>query len=261
MAGESAPAYAFGRDEIAAERLGMLHRLFSSTSLELVEEACGERRFDLVVDLGCGPGYTTAMLAEALRPARLLGLDLGREFLAIARRDVASARFVEHDLCHVPFPEAPADLLYGRYVLSHLPETPRRLAEWTSQLRVGGLLLAEENEWVAAREPAFEGYLELAAEVLTSQGSDLYIGARLEAAMAGLPLRAVVSRVREVSPPSAAVARMFRLNLRSWAGHPAARPHAAEVAEIGRQLERLSGSSEQGRITWGLRQLAAELTG
>ena len=81
-------AYAFGRDGIAAGRLGMLHRIFLPASLELIGDARVDRRVDAVIDLGCGPGYTTAMLDQALHPARLIGLDLGEEFLALARRDV-----------------------------------------------------------------------------------------------------------------------------------------------------------------------------
>ncbi|MGH7882054.1 MAG: class I SAM-dependent methyltransferase [Candidatus Dormibacteraceae bacterium] len=166
----TSPAYAFGRDELAAERLGILHQIFSPASLELVEEACQDRQLRLALDLGCGPGYTTAMLAQALPPTRLVGLDLGQNFLAMARRNLAGATFLEHDLCQIPFPETPADLLYARYVLSHLQDVPKRLREWTSQLNVGGLLLVEENEWLETSEPIFKRYLELVAEVLASQG-------------------------------------------------------------------------------------------
>jgi trans-aconitate 2-methyltransferase len=261
MAGVDSPDYAFGRDGIAATRLGMLHRIFSPAGLELVADACGGRRLDVAIDLGCGPGYTTRMLGEALRPARLIGLDLGQEFLGIARRDVLGAAFVEHDLYQVPLPGAPADLLYARYVLSHLRDVPERLGDWASQLRPGGLLLVEENDWLEAREPVFKRYLELATEVMASGGGDMYIGSRLEASLDGLPLRPVVSRVREVSPSSAAVARMFRLNLLSWGDHPAARPYAAEVNDIRQALDHLCDSPDEGRITWGLRQLAAERAG
>lgn len=256
----SAPGYAYGRDGIAAVRLGMLHEIFSPAGRELIEAVRGERTFGLVVDLGCGPGHTTRMLGEMLHPARLVGLDLGREFLEIARRDVAGAAFLEHDLTRIPFPEAPADLMYARYVLTHLRDVPGRLRDWGSQLVPGGLLLVEENEWVEAREPAFERYMTLSTEVLAHGGTDLYIGSRLEGHLIGLPLRVVVSRVREVSPPSAAVARMFALNLRSWGEHPGARPHADEVAWLRAELERLSQSPETGRITWALRQLAVERT-
>ncbi|MGH7882055.1 MAG: hypothetical protein ACREN8_04005 [Candidatus Dormibacteraceae bacterium] len=71
-------------------------------------------------------------------------------------------------------------------------------------------------------------------------------------------MRIVVSKVREISPSTAAVARMFRLNLRSWSDHPTAHQRTDEVTVIRQALNRLSESSAQGQITWGQRQLAVE---
>ena len=45
---------------------------------------------ELVYDLGCGPGNSTALLREAYPQARLVGLDNSKTMLAKARSDSAT---------------------------------------------------------------------------------------------------------------------------------------------------------------------------
>ncbi|GAG40450.1 unnamed protein product, partial [marine sediment metagenome] len=68
-------SYAFGDTEIAATRLGMVARVFEPASRAFLREVDPAAR-ELVVDLGCGPGHTTALLAEALQCRRTVGLDV-----------------------------------------------------------------------------------------------------------------------------------------------------------------------------------------
>ena len=240
--------YAFGRDHVAARRLAMMHELLVSASRALLERVAGERGFDVVFDLGCGPGLTTRLLEDVLRPARLVGLDLSEPFLALARAAVPRGRFLRHDLHDLPWPQAPADLVYARYVLTHLADPEARLREWLSQLNPGGLLVVEENDWIACRQPVLARYLATVAGLLAGRGHDLYVGRRLAAA--GMPR---TSRVHEVSSPTAAVAAMFRLNLSSWGRHT-----DADVARLDRELAELERSTDHGEIVWGLRQLVFE---
>lgn len=242
--------YTFGRDELAARRMELLDEVFGPAGgLVLRELAGGRPEWGTVLDLGCGPGLTTSRLSDVLRPARLVGLDLAETFLRIARQRVPGATFLAHDLNQLPYPAAPADLIYARYVLSHLPEPERHLAAWRSQLSDGGLLVVEKNHSIRAWEPVFDHYLRCAAEVMGGAGGDLYIGRSLTAT------GALVDRVAEISPPTGLTARMFRLNLRSWSQH-AGPERAEEIAQIDRRLGELEESSGQGSITWFLRQIA-----
>jgi trans-aconitate 2-methyltransferase len=252
---DATDTYAFGRDEVAARRLSLLHEVFEPTSRALLEEVRSLGSHSAALDLGCGPGFTTRLVADVVRPERLTGIDAAEAFLERARRHVPTATFVAHDLTQPPLPGAPADLLYARYVLGHLGDVERHLAAWAAELTPYGLLVVEDNEWIDVPQPAFARYLELSREVMAAQHADLYPGARLAAPEAHGPLRAVLSRVVEVSPPSATVACMFRLNLGAWSRRPAARPHAAELDRLERELDRLAESPAGGEITWGIRQL------
>lgn len=53
---------------------------------------------ELVYDLGCGPGNSTALLREACPKARLVGLDNSKTMLAKARIELPQVQFKEADL-------------------------------------------------------------------------------------------------------------------------------------------------------------------
>ena len=250
--GVSTGTYAFGRDGVAAARLRLLHEVFAPTSRQLLQEVSRLRQFQRVLDLGCGPGLTTGLLQELMEPDRLAGIDLGAAFLDMARHAVPDATFFEHDLLSLPFPGAPVDLMYARYVLTHLPDPGRRLEEWATQLGPDGLIVLEDNERVDAGVPVFARYLEIAGQVIASGGGDLYLGRALDEGR----FRPVIDHVRHVTPPTQLVARMFRLNLSSWRDRPAALPHRDELHVIDGELRRLETAPGEGTITWRMRQLA-----
>ena len=60
--------YAFGIDESAARRLKMVHELLTPTSGALLKEVLQRGHFEVVFDLGCGPGETSRLLNDVLRP-------------------------------------------------------------------------------------------------------------------------------------------------------------------------------------------------
>jgi SAM-dependent methyltransferase len=244
-------AYAFGRDDVAARRLRMMHDLLAPASTSLLAEVACLGPFDVVLDLGCGPGWTSRLLDGVLRPGRLVGLDLSEPFLRLASAALPRGRFLRHDLLQLPWPGTPAGLAYARYVLTHLSDPEALVRQWMSQLRPGGLLVLEENEWIACRQPVFVQYLDTVGELLTGRGHDLNVGSRL-AAIGPPPQR--LSRVREVPAPTAHVAAMFRLNLSAWRGHPDL-PRRVDVTWLDRELAELERSPEHGEITWGLRRL------
>jgi trans-aconitate 2-methyltransferase len=256
-------SYALGHSEIAATRLEMVARVFEPATRLFLREAGGASR-NLGVDLGCGPGHTTALLAEVLRCRRTVGLDFSAEFVARARR-FGSDRiaFCVHDVTAVPFPEAPADLVYCRLLLTHLRDPARVIARWATQLFPGGLLMLEEVESIATSSPALERYLEILDQMLRSQSNQLYIGSELERAVVPPSLAKRKSRVLEfpVSPIDAAA--MFALNLRTWRDHPFVRGHVeeAEVQRLERELDALQNHVPKGvEIVWKLRHLIYERT-
>jgi SAM-dependent methyltransferase len=232
----------------------MVHDLLAPTSRALLEEVLPRGNFEVVFDLGCGPGETSRLLNDVLHPPLLVGLDLSEPFLQLARAAVPGGEFIRHDIRQLPWPRSPADLVYSRYVLTHLPDPEARLREWTSQLTADGLLVIEENEWIVCGNPVFARYLEIVGQLLAGRGHDLYVGRRL--AMFE-PRWQRISRVSEVPGPTARVASMFRLNLSAWRAQPDV-PSSVDLEELDRALAALEESAEPAGITWGVRQLVIE---
>jgi SAM-dependent methyltransferase len=154
--------YAFGDSEPAARRLGLLADVFEPPSRAFLTRFAAEP-VDLAVDLGCGPGHSTRLVASVLGARRTLGLDQSASFVALAEADAPpGVEFAVHDVTVVPFPASAAGLVYGRFLLTHLHDPPAALAAWATQLAPGGLLLADEVERIHTSQPALRRYLEVA---------------------------------------------------------------------------------------------------
>jgi trans-aconitate 2-methyltransferase len=92
-----------------------------------------------VVDLGCGPGNSTALLALRWPHADVVGIDSAAAMLAKARDGGIAARWLEADIASWT-PDAPVDLLFSNAALQWLPDHQILLPRLLSHLRPGGVL-------------------------------------------------------------------------------------------------------------------------
>jgi trans-aconitate 2-methyltransferase len=74
-----------------------------------------------VVDIGCGPGNSTELLAERFPDADVIGLDSSAEMLVEARKRLPKATFVEADIARWT-PQEPVDLLFANAVFQWVPD-------------------------------------------------------------------------------------------------------------------------------------------
>jgi len=97
-----------------------------------------------VVDVGCGPGKTSAALIEAVRPGgRVVGLDASAERLEYARRQYSTdgLTFTRHDALEDLSELGVFDFVWCRFFLEYHRESADRLyANLDRLVRPGGIL-------------------------------------------------------------------------------------------------------------------------
>lgn len=133
-----------------------------------------------VVDLGCGPGNSTELLAARFPEARVFGVDSSSDMLAEARRRLPGCPFVQADVAQFA-PEPAPDLLFANAVLQWLPDHATLLPGLARRLAPGGCLAVQMPDNLeepshrlmraVAAEPPFAEALAAAAAARTRLGS------------------------------------------------------------------------------------------
>lgn len=255
--GHPAP-YLFGDTDVAARRLQILAEVFADSTRPFLRDAATRTR-PLAVDLGCGPGFSTHLLANVLACDHVVGVDNSQHFIALARATTtATVSFHLHDVASVPFPVPPADLLFCRLLLTHMNDPRSVIARWATQLRPGGLLLMEEVEWIDTTHPVFRPYLDIVEALLRHQSNDPYVGRVLDALGSTETLIRRTSDVRRLRVTNQRAAAMFVLNAQAWSAHPfiTASYSSTTIAALQEKLASLASTpSSSSDIEWGMRQI------
>lgn len=268
-------AYDYGHHGQAARRLRMSAEAFSASSRRFLSTVL-DRPVRLALDLGCGPGYSTKLLAEVSRPRQTIGLDTLEPFLSLARSGAPDGvSFINHDVTKVPFPIGPADLIYCRFLLGYLDEPETLVSQWGSELLPGGLLLMEEVEWISTTNPVIGRYFEMLSSMLAHQGHR-YIGLahrrdelRVEgfgAVLGRIPetaaLRRRLSQTSNVSRTAGPVSRGFLVHVQEVMQHDpflASTQGEEALGLLASDLAALAvGSDRRREVYWTLRQVAFE---
>jgi SAM-dependent methyltransferase len=107
----------------------------------LLDPIARKRKFQRVLEAGCGTGYLSKTLAERYGWP-MFPVDLGWEGLEYAR-GMQAPRPVQCDIAALPFGDGAFDLLLSMDVIVHFPrgEETRPAAEFARVLRPGGLLV------------------------------------------------------------------------------------------------------------------------
>lgn len=130
-------------------RLELQHRLWLPTARAAWRRAAlgpGQS----VLDLGCGPGFTTLELARIVGvDGRALGLENDPAYLAHARilceqAQLPQLRIQTHDLASDPLSLAGFDLIWCRWLVMFLPDPEPLLLQLQTTLRPGGQALFHE---------------------------------------------------------------------------------------------------------------------
>jgi SAM-dependent methyltransferase len=160
-----------------------------------------------VLDVGSGPGTLTAEVARRVAPGLVVGLDLSRAMVELARERHPPGRtpnlaFRHGDILAAGW-EGAFDVVNVARTLSWIPESAAALARMARAAAPGGRVVVLEvdharTEWVRPPRPwarFFEAFLEWRA----AAGLDNAIASRLRALLAGAGLVDVEVRRRAIT--------------------------------------------------------------
>jgi trans-aconitate 2-methyltransferase len=95
-----------------------------------------------IIDLGSGPGNSTALLHERFPAARLSGVDSAPDMLRAARAALPGVAWIEADVAHYE-PDGPVDLLFANAVLHWVPDHARFFPRLFAKVTPGGVLAVQ----------------------------------------------------------------------------------------------------------------------
>ena len=139
------------------------------------------------IDIGCGPGNSTELLAAQFPQASIRGLDNSADMIAAARKRLPQLRFDVKDIERW-HETGPFDLIVGNAVLQWVARHEALLPALVSKLAAGGSLALqmpdnlEESAHRLMREVAAEG--PWAARLENSGRTQLYVAPRYYALLA-----------------------------------------------------------------------------
>lgn len=169
------------------QRLRRLSRVMWPTTLSLFQRV-GIRPGLACLDVGCGGGDVTFELARLVgAEGKVVGMDIDETKVELARRDakIQQAENVEFRKSGIGDSklEPAFDVVYARFLLTHLTDAPAAVCEMKQALRPGGVLIVEDidfrGHFCHPDSPALWRYIELYTQAARHAGGDPNIGPRL----------------------------------------------------------------------------------
>ena len=115
--------------------------------LALLAAQPGER----VLDIGSGPGFLVASLADAVGASGAVhGIDQSAPMNAVARDLIGTrpwARIDDGDALELPYADGAFDAAVSTQVYEYVADIPRALSELRRVLRLGGRALVLDTDW------------------------------------------------------------------------------------------------------------------
>ena len=204
--------YVLGTNDEELDRLGLQHRVWRPVVTECWQRV-GITHGWRVLDVGAGPGYATADLAEIVGPTgSVLGIERSARFLEAARercrrRGLTNVEFREADLMEVSLGQLGFDASWCRWVACFVSSPAKLIDNIAGALRPGGLAIFHEySDYETFRfmpiRPALERFAQEVMASWRATGGEPNVARALPGLLreAGMRVLEIHPRVRTVAP-------------------------------------------------------------
>lgn len=212
MTEKSEADYVLGTHDDEVARLGLQHRVWRPAVTECWQRV-GITEGWRVLDVGAGPGYATADLAEIVGPAgSVLGIERSGRFLEAARercrrRGLSNVEFREADLMEVSLGQLNFDASWCRWVACFVSSPAKLIGNIAGALRPGGLAIFHEySDYETFRfmpiRPALEKFAQEVMASWRASGGEPNVARDLPRLLreCGMRVLEILPRVRTVAP-------------------------------------------------------------
>ena len=143
-----------------------------------------------VLDVGCGTGAVTRILAERVSPGKVIGIDLSEERLPVAmeiakEQGVSNVEYIQADVRDLDPKDKTFDLAYSRFLFQYLPEEDAMdtLTGMKRLARPGGTTTVADLDgnhlYRYPPDVEWEQILERLLNELEKTGFDAFVGRKL----------------------------------------------------------------------------------
>ena len=199
---------------------------------------------DRVLDVGCGSGSMSRLIARSFPDAEVVGVDLREQYLDFARarasaEGIRNLTFRHGDVFALPFADASFDVVWTKYLLQWLKEPKSALAELKRVTKPGGHVVScdyvgFENR-ALSRSAQFEHLVRESMAVLV----DCNIGRKVAPYMISLGFRDV-SVEMETDTLFTVIGSIDAERRWNWEKQfQAARPHVIQIVGSEAKADRL----------------------
>ena len=254
------PSIRFDNGAAYERYMGAWSQLAGETFLDWLAPQAGLRW----LDVGCGNGAFTELLAARCAPAAIEGIDPAEGMLAFARtRPVARlARFTVGDAMALPFGDDTFDATVMPLVLFFVPEPVKGVAEMARVIRPGGIVSAYTWDMIGGGFPYESLQAEMRAMGVTVPVPPSSDASRLEV-MRDLWTNA---GLQAVETHAITVLRTFASFDDYWttilgapnAAATLAKMTPADLARLQARMRELLSTDTAGRITYSARANAVK---
>lgn len=186
--------YALGTHDAEVVRLGLQHKLWSASAFAIWERA-GICAGKTVLDLGCGPGYTSYDLAGVVTSeGRVIAIDESARFINHLKQRLRSDGDVSidprvGDVQKLDLPVESIDAAYQRWVLCFVRDPEAVIRGVAAALKPGGVFAIQEymhyeGILLAPQSDAFLRFVSIVAGAWNAHGGDTQIGMKLPGLLA-----------------------------------------------------------------------------